>query len=75
METRRFGRHRNLCFLRIFVRRSGFNSIFLSMEHAMSSAQAAGYNYRIVRWFAIMSVIYGVVVLVVSVSCLLLLLC
>ena len=33
----------------------------------MSSAQAAGYNYRIVRWFAIMSVIYGVVGMLVGV--------
>ena len=33
----------------------------------MSSAQAATYNYRIVRWFAIMSVIYGIVGMLVGV--------
>lgn len=33
----------------------------------MSSAQAATYNYRIIRWFSVMSVIYGVIGMLVGV--------
>ena len=33
----------------------------------MSSAQAATYNYRIVRWFSVMAVIYGIVGMLVGV--------
>lgn len=33
----------------------------------MSSAQAATYDYRVVRWFAIMAVIYGIVGMLVGV--------
>ena len=33
----------------------------------MSSAQAATYDYRVTRWFAIMAVVYGIVGMLVGV--------